>query len=137
MLSTWIKRLITILFVCTLVLGQSTLQFAQGLVNLYLFKDDWTDDLKCEDLTPVACLTSSGALDTSRLHCARFTFNGRGELAIGENTELSLFTDQGGTVLLGSRPREPVTKWAKIGTNSDHVCQTLSRCTRTDRETLS
>jgi hypothetical protein len=122
-----IKLLITTLFLGTLVLGQSTSQSNQGLVNVYLFEEDWTEDLKCDDLTPVACLGPRGTVDTSRLHCGRFNLKDQGELRIGENQELSLFTDHGGAVLLGPRPRGPIAKWTKMGTNSENVCKTLPR----------
>jgi hypothetical protein len=124
MLSTYIGLFITILFLGTLALGRDVTQSAEGLVNVYLFEDDWTEELNCDDLTPVACLAARGALDESRLHCGRFNLTSEGELTIGKNQQLSPLTDHGGAVLLGLGPWGPIAKWSKMETNSDHVWKT-------------
>ncbi|KAL2859288.1 hypothetical protein BJX68DRAFT_114916 [Aspergillus pseudodeflectus] len=102
----------------TFAVSHDNLDPGLGSINLYLFEDDWNAEVKCADLTPIACLNSRAAIDTSRLHCGRFRSNSQGNLLMGEDKQLGLLTQPDGPTLLGLQSRGPTASWTTIGPNA-------------------
>ncbi|KAL2842917.1 hypothetical protein BJY01DRAFT_216242 [Aspergillus pseudoustus] len=103
------------------VLAQSAPPPDRGIINVFLFRDNWKVGTSCHDLVPVACLRSSGTVDTSRLHCGRFDSDNTGNLTNDKTARLSLFTGSSGQALLGTPLAAPISWWTEIGNNTDKI----------------